>query len=125
MTLNGHFTLNFVFFLVKLKFKIYAMISMEYGHISACWKFISPIFYVYLFIYGLYHQVKLTFQRTQAYTAYSTFKRLNEILTAYDYLLILIDCGIERFTACDSRRVSCLLFHKNNLITQHRENLIC
>jgi len=40
---------------------------------------------------------------------YSTIKQLNKILTPYDILLMLIDCDIARFIACDSMRVPCLV----------------
>ena len=46
------------------------------------------------------------FQRMQVVSTYNIVKQLNKILTAYDSLLILIDCGIARLIACT--RVSCL-----------------
>jgi len=61
MTLNGHFTLNYVF--VKFKFKIYLFTYMDsaminIGHIYACGVPEVCIIDVFMYIYGLCHQVK-------------------------------------------------------------------
>ena len=57
---------------------------------------------------SLYHQVKLTRFSGRRLTASisSKIKELNKLLSAYEQLLILIDCGIARFIRCDSMRIS-------------------
>jgi len=50
-----------------------------------------------------------------------TFKQLNKILTAYDYLLFQIDCGIARFCVL-SARVSCV---KYKMLTANLLLLVC
>jgi len=75
MTLNGHFTLNSVFFVnssLKFAYVAYtdkATISMEREttNIYACWKFVT-----------CFSGRRLTASMS------STIKQLNEILTAYD-----------------------------------------
>ena len=62
MALNGHFCLNFVFF-VKFKFKIYLFTSTDNatGHICACGE---PeelcVVDIFMHICGLFHQMKQT-----------------------------------------------------------------
>jgi len=97
MTLNGHFTLNYLF--GKFMFKIY--LYGDYGqrhdiygqiHIYACWKFIlyiiTDIFYLYLcFVeYESLHKLMCFSGRglTALMYTYSTIKQFYKILTDYD-----------------------------------------
>jgi len=126
-----------MFFCVKIKFKIYlfayglrldsAMLSLEKVAFLRAGSLYRRYF-MYI-SYALYHQVNLMCFSGRRLTAslYSrpTVKQLDKILTAYDLLLIPIDCSIARFiTSGFITRVSCslkLLFKKNRLFTSFDE----
>jgi len=105
MNLNGHFTLNVVFLSSSSSTFTYLLIGTT---VKA-----KPLNILRVRIFnsfGLYHQVKLTCfsrRRRTASMYSSTIKQLNKILTAYDLLPILTDCGIAQLIDCDSTRLSC------------------
>jgi len=95
---SGHFKLNSVFLSIQVQNLLIYLYRERHQFISverektpsyACWKFVTCFS-----------------GRRLIVSMSSTIKQLNKILTAYDYLLILINCGIVRFIACDSTRVS-------------------